>query len=82
MGSANPHQCPREETIIATDIDLGKKNFAVHSVNDAGKVELRQPKVARAKLNALFLLFGYRWTVAFCHRDSYTASTSDRASVI
>jgi transposase len=25
----------------------------VHGVNDAGKVELRQPKVARAKLNAL-----------------------------
>jgi len=40
-------------TIIATGIDLAKNVFAVHGVNDAGKVELRQPKVARAKLNAL-----------------------------
>jgi hypothetical protein len=38
-------------TIIATGIDLAKNVFAVHGVNDAGKVELRQPKVARAKLN-------------------------------
>jgi len=40
-------------TIIATGIDLAKNVFAAHGVNDAGKVELRHPKVARAKLNAL-----------------------------
>ena len=40
-------------TIIATGIDLAKNVFAAHGVNDTGKVELRQPKVARAKLNAL-----------------------------
>ena len=40
-------------TIIATGIDLAKNVFAVHGVSAAGAVQLRQPKVARAKLNAL-----------------------------
>ena len=40
-------------TIIATGIDLAKNVFAVHGVNEGGKVDLRQPRVARAKLNAL-----------------------------
>jgi transposase len=40
-------------TIIATGIDLAKNVFAVHGVSGAGAVVLREPKVARAKLNAL-----------------------------
>jgi transposase len=40
-------------TIIATGIDLAKNVFAVHGVSDGGTVQLRQPKVARGKLNAL-----------------------------
>ena len=40
-------------TIIATGIDLAKNVFAVHGVSAAGTVQLRQPHVARAKLNAL-----------------------------
>ena len=39
--------------IIATGIDLAKNVFAVHGVNLGGGVQLRQPKVARAKLGAL-----------------------------
>ena len=39
--------------IIATGIDLAKNVFAVHGVNLGGAVQLRQPKVARAKLGAL-----------------------------
>jgi len=39
--------------IIATGIDLAKNVFAVHGVDRGGKVVLRQPKVGRAKLNAL-----------------------------
>jgi transposase len=40
-------------TIIAAGIDLAKNVFAVHGVNEAGVVQLRQPKVSRGKLNAL-----------------------------
>ena len=40
-------------TIIATGIDLAKNVFALHGVSQTGTVLLRQPKVARAKLNAL-----------------------------
>ena len=40
-------------TIIATGIDLAKNVFAVHGVNLGGAVQLRQPKVGRAKLGAL-----------------------------
>ena len=40
-------------TIIATGIDLAKNIFAVHGVNVGGRVLLRQPKVARAKLGAM-----------------------------
>ena len=40
-------------TIIAIGIDLAKNVFAVHGVNEGGKVDLRQPRVARAKLNVL-----------------------------
>ncbi len=39
--------------IIATDIDLATNVFSVHGVDRGGKVLLRQPKVGRAKLNAL-----------------------------
>jgi transposase len=40
-------------TIIATGIDLAKNVFAVHGVSACGVVQMRQPKVARAKLGAL-----------------------------
>jgi transposase len=40
-------------SIVHVGIDLAKNVFALHGVNEAGAVELRQPKVARAKLNAL-----------------------------
>ena len=40
-------------TILTVGIDLAKNVFAVHGVNATGGVQLRQPKVARAKLNAL-----------------------------
>jgi hypothetical protein len=43
----------RPTTIMATGIDLAKNIFAVHGVNQAGAVRLRQPKVARAKLGAM-----------------------------
>ena len=39
--------------IIATGIDLAKNVFAVHGVDHGGVVQLRQPKVGRAKLNVL-----------------------------
>ncbi len=35
-------------TIFAAGIDLAKNVFAVHGVNEAGRVQLRQPKVSRA----------------------------------
>jgi len=40
-------------TILTVGIDLAKNVFAVHGVNATGAVQLRQPKVARARLNAL-----------------------------
>ena len=40
-------------TIIATGIDLAKSVFAMHGVGAGGAAQLRQPKVARGKLNAL-----------------------------
>ncbi len=40
-------------TILTVGIDTAKNVFAVHGVDAAGKVQLRQPKVARSKLNAL-----------------------------
>ena len=36
-------------TILYAGIDLAKNVFALHGVNAAGTVVLRQPKVARAK---------------------------------
>ena len=36
--------------ILYVGIDLAKNVFAVHGVNEAGGVELRHPKVVRAKL--------------------------------
>jgi transposase len=39
--------------IVTVGIDTAKSVFAVHGVDEAGKVQLRQPKVARGKLNAL-----------------------------
>ena len=40
-------------TTIATGIDLAKNVFAVHGVGAGGAAQLRQPKVARGRLNAL-----------------------------
>ena len=40
-------------TIVYVGIDLAKNVFALHGVNESGTVQLRQPKVARAKLNVL-----------------------------
>jgi transposase len=40
-------------TIVCVGIDLAKNVFALHGVNEAGAVLLKQPKVVRAKLNAL-----------------------------
>ena len=40
-------------TIVCVGIDLAKSVFALHGVSEDGAVGLRQPKVARAKLNAL-----------------------------
>jgi len=40
-------------TILTVGIDLAKNVFAVHGVDAAGTELLRQPKVTRAKLNAL-----------------------------
>jgi transposase len=39
--------------IVCVGIDLAKNVFALHGVSQDGAVGLRQPKVARAKLNAL-----------------------------
>ncbi len=39
--------------IVSVGIDAAKSVFAVHGVDEAGKVQLRQPRVARGKLNAL-----------------------------
>lgn len=39
--------------ILTVGIDTAKSVFAVHAVDAAGKVQLRQPKVARARLVAL-----------------------------
>lgn len=40
-------------SIVTVGIDTAKSVFAVHGVDEAGKVQLRQRKVARAKLIAL-----------------------------
>jgi transposase len=40
-------------SILYVGIDLTKNVFVVHGVNESGAAELRQPKVARAKLHAL-----------------------------
>lgn len=40
-------------TILTVGIDLAKNVFAVHYVDASGVALLRQPKVARAKLNTL-----------------------------
>ena len=58
--------------ILTLGIDLAQNVFAVHGVNQAGTAQLRQPKVARAKLDALIAAlppctigieacFGQRW---------------------
>ena len=40
-------------SIVFVGIDLAKNVFALHGVNDGGAVQLRQPRVARAKLHEL-----------------------------
>ena len=50
------HQLTRKGevmSIVTVGIDTAKSVSAVHGVDEAGKVQLRQPKVARAKLIAL-----------------------------
>jgi len=39
--------------IDCVEINLAKNVFALHGVNQEGAVGLKQPKVARVKLNAL-----------------------------
>jgi hypothetical protein len=39
--------------IVTVGIDLAKNVFALHGVDEAGAARLKQPKVARGKLNAL-----------------------------
>jgi len=39
--------------ILTVGIDLAKNVFALHGVNEVGKLELLQPRVPRAKLHAL-----------------------------
>jgi transposase len=39
--------------ILTVGVDLAKNVFALHGVNETGVVQMRQPKVARVKLNAL-----------------------------
>jgi transposase len=39
--------------IVTVGIDTAKSVFAVHGVDEAGKVQLRQPRVGRGKLNAV-----------------------------
>ena len=38
--------------IVTLGIDLAKNVFALHGVDEAGAARLKQPKVARGKLNA------------------------------
>ena len=38
--------------IVTVGIDLAKNVFALHGVDEAGAARLKQPKVARGKLNA------------------------------
>ncbi len=40
-------------SIVFVGIDLAENVFALHGVSATGAVQLRQPKVARAKLNEL-----------------------------
>ena len=39
--------------IVYVGIDLAKNVFAVHGVDEAGRVDLRRPSVARAELHAV-----------------------------
>jgi transposase len=39
--------------IVTVGVDLAKNVFALHGVNEAGAVQLRQPKIARNKLSQL-----------------------------
>ena len=44
-------------SIVFVGVDLAKNVLALHGVNAAGAVQLRQPKVARAKLNEFIPAF-------------------------
>ena len=49
-GGSNFHQLTREGktmSILSVGVDLAKNVFALHGVNAAGALQLRQPKVAR-----------------------------------
>src|SRR5258708_3823412 len=39
--------------IVTVGVDLAQNVVSLHGVNEAGAVQLRQPKVARGKLNEL-----------------------------
>ncbi|MBL8350963.1 MAG: hypothetical protein JNL87_11680 [Burkholderiaceae bacterium] len=48
--------CPGRKTpltIVAIGVDLAKNVFAVHGINGGGAVELPQPRVVRARRDAL-----------------------------
>lgn len=47
----NSLQKGKSMAIVTVGIDLAKNVFALHGVDEAGALQLRQPKVARAKLN-------------------------------
>jgi hypothetical protein len=45
--------------IVAVGVDLAKNVFAVHSIDETGKVVLLKPKVKRAELMPLLRLLRY-----------------------
>lgn len=45
--------------IVYVDIDLAKNVFDMHGVGAAGAVQLRQPKLARSKLNKVVAAVGF-----------------------
>jgi transposase len=59
MEIPNFHQLTRTRksmSVLDVGIDLAKNVFAVQGVNETGVAELRQPKVARARLRELIAL--------------------------
>ena len=50
---SSTHSEGKVVSIVFAGIDFAKNVFALHGMNAAGAVQLRQPKVARARLNEL-----------------------------